>query len=213
MTNFDNTISGSGTIGGTVAMVLVNDGIIDADHHNAALTLDPTTLTNTGTLEATDRATLVINDTTVNNGTLTFNNTVNDPAAQNFTAPSGLNDSGEVVGNYLANGSLHGFIDSDGHYTTLDDSLGVNGTQAYGINNAGQIVGYYLDADSITHGFFYSNGSYTTLNDPLGADGTRAYGINNVGQIVGDYIDVNGGIARLRLRRQRLHDAGRSVGR
>ncbi len=27
LTNFDNTISGSGTIGGTVAMVLVNDGI------------------------------------------------------------------------------------------------------------------------------------------------------------------------------------------
>ena len=42
LTNFDNTISGSGTIGGTAdGMVLVNDGIIDADHHNAALTLDP----------------------------------------------------------------------------------------------------------------------------------------------------------------------------
>ena len=60
MTNFDNTISGSGTIGGTVAMVLAaNDGIIDADHHNAELTLDPSSLTNTGRLEATNGATLV----------------------------------------------------------------------------------------------------------------------------------------------------------
>ena len=48
-------------------MVLVNGGTIDADFSNAALTLDPTSLTNTGTLEATNGGTLVIDPTTVTN--------------------------------------------------------------------------------------------------------------------------------------------------
>ena len=165
LTNFDNTISGSGTIGGS-GMVLVNDGIIDADHHNAALTLDPATLTNTGTLEATNRATLVISDTTVSNGTFTFNNTINDPAAQHFTAPSGLNDSGEVVGTYTNAAGTHGFLYSDGAYATLNDPYAIHGTFAESINNAGQIVGYYYNSNYNVHGFVDNGGNYTPLNDP-----------------------------------------------
>ena len=52
LTNFDNTISGAGAIG-TGGMVLVNDGVINADQQSAALTLDPAFLENTGTVEAT----------------------------------------------------------------------------------------------------------------------------------------------------------------
>ena len=71
LTNFDNTISGAGTIGGG-GMVLVNDATIDADVSNT-LTLDPITLTNTstntsnGVLEATAGGTLIISSPTVNN--------------------------------------------------------------------------------------------------------------------------------------------------
>ena len=64
--NFDNTISGAGTIG-MGGMVLVNGGTIDADYADASLTLDPTSLTNTGTLEATNGGTLLIDPTTVTN--------------------------------------------------------------------------------------------------------------------------------------------------
>ncbi len=86
LTNFDNTISGAGTIGGG-GMLLVNNGIIDATGANP-LVIDangtnpmmPTqaSLTNTdGILEATGGATLVIASPTVNdaNGTITATGT------------------------------------------------------------------------------------------------------------------------------------------
>jgi probable HAF family extracellular repeat protein len=60
---------------------------------------------------------------------------------------------GQIVGRYSdANGS-HGFLYSNGTYTTLDDPLAANGTQAFGINDSGQIVGYYSDASFTEHGF------------------------------------------------------------
>ena len=64
-TNFDNTISGAGTIGAG-GMALVNSGTIDADE-TVPLILDPISLTNTGTLEATAGATLEIGNITVSN--------------------------------------------------------------------------------------------------------------------------------------------------
>ena len=73
-----------------------------------------------------------------------------------------------------SSGTLHGFLDSGGIYTTLDDPLGAKGTVANGINDAGQIVGYYVDSSGTPHGFLYSGGTYTTLDDPLGANGTVA---------------------------------------
>ena len=70
LTNFDNTITGAGAIG-TGGMVLVNDGVINADQQSAALTLDPAFLENTGTVEATTDATLVLSNTTVSNSSAT----------------------------------------------------------------------------------------------------------------------------------------------
>ena len=133
----------------------------------------------------------MISDTTVSNGTFTFNNTINDPAAQHFTAPSGLNDSGEVVGTYTNAASTHGFLYSDGAYATLNDPYAIHGTFAESINNAGQIVGYYYNGNYNVHGFVDNGGNYTPLNDPSGANGTYANGINNIGQIVGYYYDSN----------------------
>jgi len=190
LTNFDNTISGAGTIGAG-GMVLVNDGVINADQQSAALTLDPAFLTNAGTLEATNNATLVLSNTTVSNssattqagGSYSFNNTIDDQLAGGPTAPTGIfgiNDAGQVVGNYISSGS-HGFLDD----ITLD------GTSANAINDSGEIVGTY-SAGGKQSGFLFSNGTYVTLNDPLGADGTIANGINNAGQIVGEYNNAHG---------------------
>jgi probable HAF family extracellular repeat protein len=67
-------------------------------------------------------------------------------------APTGINDSGQIVGSYgEAAGIGHGFVYDQGSYTTLDvpDSTA---TYATGINASGQIVGYYYDAVG-THGF------------------------------------------------------------
>ena len=70
LTNFDNTISGAGTIGNG-GMVLINNAIIDADDSNP-LTLDPTSLTNTDLLEATGGGTLVLSHTAVTNTSATI---------------------------------------------------------------------------------------------------------------------------------------------
>jgi probable HAF family extracellular repeat protein len=108
----------------------------------------------------------------------------------------GINEVGQIVGTYLdANFSPHGFLLSNGHYTTLDDP---NATPffpegAFGINTRGQIVGMYSDMNGTFHGFLLRFGQYTTLDDPnAGAGGTVAQGINEVGQIVGYYYDVGG---------------------
>jgi probable HAF family extracellular repeat protein len=117
------------------------------------------------------------------------------------TVATGINDYGKIVGYYEDNktldvtngprGNYHGFLYSNGHYTTLNDPLSPGGTFATGINDHGQIVGYYFDSHWHEHGFLYSNGTYTTINDPLGVNGTEVLGINDYGKIVGVYYDAN----------------------
>jgi probable HAF family extracellular repeat protein len=108
------------------------------------------------------------------------------------TVAFGINDAGEVVGNYVTDdGVRHGFVGSDGVYTTLDPP-GAILTIAEGINNSGKIVGLYLDADSNQHGFGLSTkGVYTTIDVP-GSVATGVFSINAQGQIVGSYDDAVG---------------------
>jgi probable HAF family extracellular repeat protein len=84
--------------------------------------------------------------------------------------------------------NVHGFVYSDGSYTTLDVP-GATDTTAFGINNLGQVVGWYNTPDSSVpggssqYGFLYSNGTYTTLNH-------AAVSINDAGQVVVGYYSV-----------------------
>ena len=76
--NFDNTITGAGSIGyqGNGDLALTNDsgGTIDANVRGETLTIDTgTTVTNTGTLEATNGGTLVIEDNVNGTGTIEAN--------------------------------------------------------------------------------------------------------------------------------------------
>jgi probable HAF family extracellular repeat protein len=123
---------------------------------------------------------------------------LDDPLASGpTTTADGINGSGQIVGGYFDSSFHgHGFLYSNGTYTTLDDPMASQSTFASGINDAGQIVGQYSDATG-NHGFLYSNGAYTTLNDPLAKNtilfnnnGTLAEGINDAGQIVGIYFDA-----------------------
>jgi len=69
------------------------------------------------------------------------------------TAPSTINNLGQAVGWFVDGaGAAHGFLLSNGTYTTIDVP-GAVVTNAFGINNAGQIVGYYIDASGVAHGF------------------------------------------------------------
>src|SRR5262245_47220022 len=116
-------------------------------------------------------------------------NTFDEPLASTGTFAFGINDFGQIVGTYAANGVTHGFLLSTGTYITLDDPATTQGTQAFGINDVGQIVGVYFDSKVTEHGFLLSGGIYTTLDDPLATQRTSAAGINDVGQIVGFFVD------------------------
>ena len=59
------------------------------------------------------------------------------------TAAWGINDAGQLVGNYQALGP-HGFLYSGGSVTTIDVP-GATYTELAGINDAGKIVGRYED--------------------------------------------------------------------
>ena len=130
----------------------------------------------------------------------------------NFTGPnisaasaliSVINDNGAIVGSFGAPfmSRIHGLLDIDGTFTTIDDpdaavSNSMTVTIANGINNAGQIVGSFVGSVG-ENGFLDTNGTFSTITDPLASTtppggGTYATGINNNGQIVGYYTDATG---------------------
>jgi probable HAF family extracellular repeat protein len=118
-----------------------------------------------------------------------------DPGVTN-TEPMGINNSGQVSGTYLdASKNDHGFLYSNGTFTTIDDPnqsanpITNQGTQAYHLNEKGQVAGFYGDSNHTDRGFLYSNGTFSTIDDPdrTGSLGTIAEGINNSGDIVGTY--------------------------
>ena len=104
------------------------------------------------------------------------------------TSAFGINNSGQIVGDYSTGGVTLGFLLSGGVYTSLAFP-GAAVTEARGINNNGQIVGIYATpgaSEGDYHGFLLSGGVYTTIDFP-GASSTLASGINDLGQITGSY--------------------------
>src|SRR5262249_18002453 len=69
-----------------------------------------------------------------------------------FTQLDGINDAGQIVGEFYYNGNWHGFLYSNGTYTTLDNPAGTGqfGTVITGINNIGTLVGTYDDSNGLS---------------------------------------------------------------
>ena len=113
------------------------------------------------------------------------------------TVAMGINDIGEVVGNFVDvsgdNFHRHGFLrSSKGTFTTFDVP-GRTFTSPTGINNSGQIVGFYADDNFFFHGFVLNKGVFTTVDvDFLEASETQVLSINAKGEIVGAYFEANG---------------------
>ncbi len=109
------------------------------------------------------------------------------------TRAGGINNSGQIVGSFVAGATTHGFLDTGGSFTTIDmPGASGAGTVASGINDAGQIVGDFQDGTT-THGFLKVGGSFTPIDvpAPLPPPGTVRFtvarGINDAGQIVGNF--------------------------
>jgi probable HAF family extracellular repeat protein len=120
------------------------------------------------------------------NGTVT---TISVPSADE-TAALGINNLGQIVGWYSTGNTEHGFLYSNGTYTTLDDPASNHSTNLVNINDSGQIVGQYFNSDGSEHSFLYSGGTFTPIDVP-GSTQTRVHYINNSGEIVGSYDSNN----------------------
>ena len=107
------------------------------------------------------------------------------------TAAAG-NSNTAVVGEYDdADGNTHGFILSQGVFTTIDLS-GASSTQINGINAPGRYTGTYFDPDAgRIYAFVSRKGDVTTL-DPPGAIQSQGGFLNAQGEVVGGYRNSNG---------------------
>jgi hypothetical protein len=115
-----------------------------------------------------------------------------------FTQPLGINATGTIVGTYADPAAgFHGFIYSNGSYTTVDapqlDPTEPPHTLLSGINNTGTIIGEVIEGSSF-RGFALSGGSFHFLNAPGTTDNLTS-GINNRGDIVGQGFNDCGYIA------------------
>lgn len=105
------------------------------------------------------------------------------------TFGEGINDLGQIVGNYESDDASGAFLYENGTFTTISDP-NASGTSAYKINNAGEIVGV-ISVDNVAQGFVELNNVFTTISYP-GAGSTYGMGLNDAGDVVGDYEDASG---------------------
>jgi probable HAF family extracellular repeat protein len=118
--------------------------------------------------------------------TATFS-TLAVPGALSSVA-TGINASGQIVGNFSDATGQHGFLYRDGQYTVIDMPGEAGSTRLGGISDDGSIVGSSYDYAN-PNSFVYRQGVFTSFT----ADGayTVASDINDAGQIVG-WVGVSG---------------------
>jgi uncharacterized membrane protein len=110
---------------------------------------------------------------------------------------SHINPQGDIVGSYVDQyGTWHGFLWSEGTYTTIDvpSEWGAWVTIVRGINARGDMVGCFRIYDGSYHGFLLHKGAFTRFDLP-GAVDTEPIGMNDRGDIVGCYEVTPQGLA------------------
>jgi uncharacterized membrane protein len=88
-----------------------------------------------------------------------------------------------------SNRIAHGYVLSDGQFTTIDAPPGASYTNVTGMNSRGEIVGRYI-VNGVTHAYLLSGGQFSSFDYP-GAIFTGATAISPNGDIVGRYRDAN----------------------
>ena len=122
-----------------------------------------------------------------------YNYTLLDYPGASATVIFGLNDFGDVGGDYHM-GSLppHAMVYRHGHFESLDPQgvFGDNLSVVGGLNDWGAIVGGYADDAAIQHGFLLIGDHFEVVDFP-GHLNTNAVGINLFGAMIGVYWDAD----------------------
>jgi PEP-CTERM motif-containing protein len=120
-------------------------------------------------------------------GSITF---IDDPASLPNTVAQGINDRGQIVGNF--NFQSEAFLrNPDGTFTNFQFPGAIGQTAAFAINDRGDIAGFY-DVGS-NHGFvLFADGTFETVDDPLRGNVSQVLGINDPEDLVGLYTDAQG---------------------
>jgi uncharacterized membrane protein len=75
------------------------------------------------------------------------------------TVPSGINNRGQIVGEYIDATGVHGFLANGGVFSPINVPVaGAFDTATSGINASGQIVGFNFDKSGFLHGFVDNGG-------------------------------------------------------
>ena len=111
-----------------------------------------------------------------------------------LTAVNGIDSAGDLVGVYDdASNAYHGFLLSNGLFTTIDYPGAQRGTYLNGINDVGQIVGYAPQGFSeVSFLYDLQSQTFTKLRN-LGSDQPFVTSINNAGTIAGYFPVQTGG--------------------
>ena len=118
------------------------------------------------------------------------------PGGYPFNAAGGINDKGQLAGNYFTNptasSGLVGWLysrDMSSYASFTVPGANAYGTATYGMNNQCQIAGLYYDSTGLSHGFVWNpvTDSSRTVDVPGANGGTVAFGINDFNTAVGSY--------------------------
>ena len=144
-------------------------------------------------MDINNRGQIVTNDSNANavllsRGVTTNLNTIGAP----INIPLGINNSGQVVGEYWNNQSFtYAFLYSESQMRDL--GLGPS-SGANAINESGQITGWYAPQSNY-QAILYDDGIVTNIS-PFGSTQSLGYDINNQGQVVGEYLTLDGSSTR-----------------
>jgi probable HAF family extracellular repeat protein len=111
------------------------------------------------------------------------------PGAQ-MTEMTGVNNLGNLSGNYTDAGGVTHCALVEGHTVTNINDPNGTGSSCFRLNNLNQVAGSYATG-SFSNGFVYSASSatYTDIIVPTATAGTVAVGINDGGKVVGYFAD------------------------
>jgi hypothetical protein len=123
--------------------------------------------------------------------TITVVTTFDYPGAGNSTTAYGINNRGDIAGDYLdASNVRRGFVRlNNGHFSApiVEPNDTGNFTRGRGINNVRTIDGDFFNvADNSFHGFILTGSTFTQFDIGPGLS-TDLFGINDAGNFVGAY--------------------------